>query len=73
VHHALAVQSAGLCLQEDWCVFLAKKHTGQDQLNVIAPGRLLHLFDDVSQRHFWADTNAAYSVFPHTSLNILCR
>ncbi len=69
VHRALAAQSAGLCLQEDWCVFLAKKHTGQDQLNVVAPGRLLHLFD-VSQRHFWADTVAAYSVFPYKSLNI---
>ncbi len=67
---ALAVRTAGIRLQAAWPVHLAGKRVGRGQLNAVAPGCLLHLFDDVSQRRFLVDTGAAYSVFPHKSLSI---
>jgi hypothetical protein len=46
---------------------MAGKWAGRGQLNAVAAGHLLHLFDEVSRRRFLVDTGAAYSVFPHRS------
>ena len=40
------------------------KRSGQGQLNAVAPGRLLHLTEQLSNRRFLVDTGAAFSVFP---------
>ncbi len=36
------------------------------RVNVVAPGRLLHLQDDVSKRCYLIDTGTAYSIYPYT-------
>ncbi len=36
-------------------------------LNAVAPGRLVHIEDQISGRRFLIDTGASYSIFPHKS------
>jgi hypothetical protein len=40
-------------------------HRGR--INAVAPGRLVHIVDETSQRRFLVDTGAAYSIFPYSS------
>jgi hypothetical protein len=40
-------------------------HRGR--INAVAPGRLVHIVDQTSQRRFLVDTGAAYSIFPYSS------
>ncbi len=42
------------------------KLKGQERVNAVVPGHLLHLTDDISHRRYLVDTGAAYSVFPHS-------
>jgi hypothetical protein len=63
----LAIRAAGFRLQAACDLHLAGKRAGRGQLNAVAAGHLLHLFDEVSRRRFLVDTGAAYSVFPHKS------
>jgi hypothetical protein len=37
------------------------------RINAVAPGRLVHIVDEASQRCFLVDTGAAYSIFPYFS------
>jgi hypothetical protein len=37
------------------------------RINAVAPGRLVHIVDETSQRCFLVDTGAAYSIFPYSS------
>ncbi|MFN9909796.1 MAG: hypothetical protein ACK56F_27380 [bacterium] len=37
------------------------------RINAVAPGRLVHIVDETSQRRFLVDTGAAYSIFPYSS------
>jgi hypothetical protein len=37
------------------------------RVNAVAPGRLVHIVDETSQRRFLVDTGAAYSIFPYSS------
>ncbi len=37
------------------------------RINAGAPGRLVHIVDETSQRRFLVDTGAAYSIFPYSS------
>jgi hypothetical protein len=39
----------------------------QGRLNAVVPGSLVHIVDQLSNRHFLVDTGASYSIFPHTS------
>jgi hypothetical protein len=39
----------------------------QGRLNAVIPGSLVHLVDQLSNRHFLVDTGAGYSIFPHQS------
>jgi hypothetical protein len=39
----------------------------QGRINVVAPGRLVHIVDESTQRRFLVDTGAAYSIFPFSS------
>jgi hypothetical protein len=39
----------------------------QGRINAVAPGRLLHIVDESTQRGFLVDTGAAYSIFPFSS------
>jgi hypothetical protein len=43
------------------------KLSRQGRVNAVAPGRLLHLQDDLSKRRYLVDTGAAYSIFPYSS------
>jgi hypothetical protein len=36
-------------------------------INAVSPGRLVHVINQLSNRHFLVDTGAAFSVFPHSS------
>jgi hypothetical protein len=36
-------------------------------VSAVAPGQLVHITDQFTQRRFLVDTGAAYSVFPHSS------
>jgi hypothetical protein len=48
-------------------VFVDRKLRGQERVNAVVPGHLLHLTDDISHQRCLGDTGAAYSVFPHSS------
>jgi hypothetical protein len=37
------------------------------RINAVAPGRLVHIVDESTQRRFLVDTGAAYSIFPFSS------
>jgi hypothetical protein len=37
------------------------------RINAVAPGRLVHIVDETSQRRFLVDTGATYSIFPYSS------
>ncbi len=37
------------------------------RINAVAPGRLVHIVDETSERRFLVDTGAAYSIFPFSS------
>jgi hypothetical protein len=39
----------------------------QGRLNAVVPGSLVHIVDQLSNRHFLVDTGASYSIFPHSS------
>ncbi len=39
----------------------------QGRLNAVAPGSLVHIVDQLSNRRFLVDTSASYSIFPHSS------
>jgi hypothetical protein len=39
----------------------------QGRLNAVVPGSLVHLVDQLSNRHFLVDTGASFSIFPHQS------
>ena len=43
------------------------KLTARGFLSAVAPGQLVLIKDDLSDRRFLVDTGAAYSVFPHSS------
>ncbi len=43
------------------------KLASRGRLAAIAPGRLVHVFDEISKRRFVCDTGASYSVFPFRS------
>jgi len=46
---------------------LAGKLAGRGSLNAVAPGKLVHIMDDISNRRFLVDTGASFSIFPHHS------
>jgi len=39
----------------------------QGRLNTVAPGKLVNIIDQISNRRFLVDTGASFSVFPHFS------
>ena len=43
------------------------KLASRGRLAAIAPGRLVHVLDELSNRRFLCDTGASYSVFPFRS------
>ena len=43
-------------------MLLVWKLRGWGHINAVAPGRLIYLEDQLSQRHFLVDTGAAYSI-----------
>ncbi len=46
-----------------FCVKLVRR----GRINAVAPGRLVHIADESTQRRFLVDTGAAYSIFPFSS------
>jgi hypothetical protein len=48
-------------------VFVDGKLKGQEHVNAVVPGHLLHLTDDISHRRYLVNTGVAYSLFPHSS------
>ncbi len=42
------------------------------QLNAVAPGQLVFITDQLSQRRYLVDTGAAYSIFPYSSSSPAC-
>ncbi len=46
---------------------LVGKLGGWGQLNAVAAGQLIHMLDQISNRHFLVDTSASYSILPHRS------
>ncbi len=65
VAEALGVWHPGLQLLRR--LLLAGKWAGQGQLNAVAPGRLLHVADQLTGTKFLVDTGASYFIFPHKS------
>jgi hypothetical protein len=45
-------------------LFLAGKLVRGMRINTVAPGRLVHILDESTQRRFLVDTGAAYSTLP---------
>ena len=48
-------------------LWLAGKLGVRGLVNAIAPGQLVYITDQLSQRRFLVDTGAAYSILPHHS------
>ncbi len=48
-------------------LWLAGKLCVQGLVNAVAPGQLLYITDQLSQRRFLVDTGTAYSILPHHS------
>ncbi len=48
-------------------MFVDGKLKGQERVNTVVPGHILHLTDDISHQRYLVDPGAAYSVFPHSS------
>jgi len=48
-------------------LLVAGKLVRRGRINAVAPGRLVHIVDETSQRRFLVDTGAAYSIFPYSS------
>jgi hypothetical protein len=46
---------------------MAGKLVRRGRINAVAPGRLVHIVDESTQRRFLVDTGAAYSIFPFSS------
>jgi hypothetical protein len=46
---------------------MAGKLVCQGRINAVAPGHLVHIVDESTQRRFLVDTGAAYSIFPFSS------
>jgi len=46
---------------------MAGKLVRRGRINAIAPGHLVHIVDESTQRRFLVDTGAAYSIFPFSS------
>jgi hypothetical protein len=46
---------------------MAGKLVRRGRINAVAPGRLVHIVDESTQRRFLMDTGAAYSIFPFSS------
>ncbi len=61
----LEVWRGGLHLHE--ALLVAGKLVRRGRINAVAPGRLVHIVDETSQRRFLVDTGAAYSIFPYSS------
>jgi hypothetical protein len=45
---------------------VAGKLSGRASINAVTPSALVHVKDDISKRRFLRDTDASYSIFPHT-------
>jgi hypothetical protein len=43
------------------------KLAGPGQINAVAAEQLIHMQDEISNRHFLMDTGASYSILPHCS------
>ncbi len=48
-------------------LLVAGKLVRRGRINAVAPGCLVHIVDETSQRCFLVDTGAAYSIFPYSS------
>jgi hypothetical protein len=71
VPETLGVWGPGLQLRR--CLLLAGKRGGRGQLKAVAPGRLLHVADQLTGTKFLVDTGASYSIFPHKSRRLPSR